>query len=145
LEDPSVSPPSDIWKRTTDPEDAPDKSEVIKIHFNDGIPCKVEHGEKSIEDPLELFSYVNNLGSKHGIGRIDIVENRFVGIKSRGIYEAPGATILRLAHIDIEGIAMDREVHLLRDLLQPKFSEYVYNVRDLNDPIFHRGSGILLK
>eukprot|EP01080_Neovahlkampfia_damariscottae_P001893 gene1893-1034_t len=127
LEDPSIAPPNDIWKRTVDPEQAPDKPEIIKVHFVDGCPSKVEHGDKSFTDPLELFAYVNDLGSKHGIGRIDIVENRFVGIKSRGIYEAPGATILRLAHIDIEGIAMDREVHLLRDLLQPKFSEYAYN------------------
>ena len=86
---------------------------------------KTDKGE--VTDPLELFKACNELGRKHGIGRIDIVENRFIGIKSRGVYESPGATILREAHMDIEGIAMDREVMRLRDMLSPKFSELVYN------------------
>ena len=77
--------------------------------------------------PLELFLYLNELGSQNGIGRVDMVENRSIGIKSRGVYETPGATILWIAHRDLEGIAMDREVMRLRDMLSPKFSELVYN------------------
>jgi argininosuccinate synthase len=78
-------------------------------------------------DPLEILVYLNKVGAENAIGRVDIVENRFVGIKSRGVYETPGVTILRTAHIDIESIAMDREVMRLRDMLEPKFSEFVYN------------------
>ena len=80
-----------------------------------------------IKDHLELFIYLNELGNKHGIGRVDMVENRFIGIKSRGIYETPGATILWAAHRDLEGIAMDKEVMHIRDMLIPKFSELIYN------------------
>jgi argininosuccinate synthase len=79
------------------------------------------------EDPLELFEYLNEIGSKNGVGRVDMVENRFIGIKSRGIYETPGATILWIAHRDLEGIAMDKEVMHLRDMLSVKFSELIYN------------------
>lgn len=85
------------------------------------------HAREALHGSLELFQYLNKLGRKHGIGRVDIVENRYVGIKSRGVYETPGGTILRVAHIDIEGIAMDREVRRLRDMLTPKFSELIYN------------------
>ena len=77
--------------------------------------------------PSALFAYLNAVGAENGIGRVDMVENRFVGVKSRGIYETPGMTILRAAHMDIEGIAMDREVMRLRDMLSPKFAELVYN------------------
>jgi len=79
------------------------------------------------DDPLELFIYLNEIGSKNGVGRVDMVENRFVGIKSRGVYESPGATILWAAHRDLEGIAMDKEVMHIRDMLAPKFSELIYN------------------
>jgi argininosuccinate synthase len=78
-------------------------------------------------DSLELFLYLNQLGRKHGIGRIDIVENRFIGVKSRGCYETPGGTILRAAHVDIEGLTMDREVRELRDLLAPRLAKLIYN------------------
>ncbi|MEW6748563.1 MAG: argininosuccinate synthase [Candidatus Micrarchaeota archaeon] len=129
LEDPLESPSSDIFEWTKDPKDAPDKETLLEIHFKDGIPIKVVNKSDGTEktDPLELFSYLNEAGAVNGIGRIDIVENRFVGIKSRGVYETPGATILRAAHMDIEAIAMDREVMRLRDMLEPKFSELVYN------------------
>ena len=127
LEDPAHSPEKDMYRMTVDPTDAPDKPEVITISFKDGIPVKLTTDEGAVTDPLELFKACNDLGRKHGIGRIDIVENRFIGIKSRGVYESPGATILREAHMDIEGIAMDREVMRLRDMLSPKFSELVYN------------------
>lgn len=127
LEDPAHSPEKDMFRMTVDPTDAPDKPEIITINFKDGIPVKLTTEEGAVTDPLELFKACNDLGRKHGIGRIDIVENRFIGIKSRGVYESPGATILREAHLDIEGIAMDREVMRLRDMLSPKFSELVYN------------------
>lgn len=128
LEDPAHQPEKDMFKFTVDPKNAPDKETNIEIHFKDGIPVKVlnkDTGEVYTK-PLELFLYLNELGAKNGIGRIDIVENRFVGIKSRGVYETPGGTILRAAHMDIEGIAMDREVMRLRDMLSPKFAELVY-------------------
>lgn len=128
LEDPALQPEGDMFKFTLDPKEAPDKVTKIEIHFKDGIPVKLvnlEDGTVKVK-PLELFCYLNELGRKNGIGRVDMVENRFVGIKSRGVYETPGGAILRVAHMDIEGIAMDREVMRIRDMLTPKFSELVY-------------------
>ncbi|MBW2967680.1 argininosuccinate synthase [Candidatus Woesearchaeota archaeon] len=129
LEDPSHSPGDSILKYCKSLTDAPDKITKIDIHFKDGIPTKVINLDDSTtkEKPLELFTYLNELGCENGIGVVDMVENRFIGIKSRGIYESPGMTILLAAHIDIEGVAMDREVMRLRDMLSPKFSEIVYN------------------
>lgn len=129
LEDPEVEPPEEMFRMTTDPMNAPDKKEKIRIHFKQGNPVKIENLDTGIveTDPLELFLYLNDLGKKHGIGRIDIVENRFVGIKSRGVYETPGGTILRKAHLDLEGIVLDREVRKLRDSLSSKFAELTYN------------------
>jgi len=129
LEDPAVPPAGDMFRMTRSPQQAPDRSTRITIEFKDGIPVRViNRDDGTIErEPLELFLYLNYLGRENGVGRIDIVENRFVGIKSRGVYESPGATILREAHMDIEGIAMDREVMRLRDMLSPKFAELVYN------------------
>jgi argininosuccinate synthase len=129
LEDPKRTPDESVFSFTRSPQDAPDRETRIAIHFKDGIPIKVvnliDGNEKST--PLGLFLYLNELGSENGIGRVDIVENRFIGIKSRGVYETPAGTILRIAHMDIEGIAMDKEVMRLRDMLSPKFSELVYN------------------
>jgi argininosuccinate synthase len=98
------------------------------MEFKDGTPIKVKNLEDGTvkETPLELFMYLNQLGKENGVGRLDLVENRFVGIKSRGIYETPGGTILHAAHRDIEGIAMDREVMRLRDMLSAKLSELIY-------------------
>ncbi len=129
IEDPAHECEESIYSHTLSPENAPDKATKIKIEFKDGIPVKVTHPEKNIvkTDPLELFMYLNELGKENGIGRLDMVENRFVGIKSRGVYETPGGTILHIAHKDIEGIAMDREVMRLRDMLSAKFAELVYN------------------
>ncbi|OIN99565.1 MAG: argininosuccinate synthase [Elusimicrobia bacterium CG1_02_56_21] len=129
LEDPAHEPTEDIFSKTVSPEKAPDKSTRIRIQFKDGTPVKVTDlvKKRSETDPLKIFIFLNELGAKNGIGRIDMVENRFVGIKSRGIYETPGGTILFAAHKDIEGIAMDREVMRLRDMLSPKFAELVYN------------------
>ena len=127
LEDPKTPPP-DVFEWTTSPKNAPDKETKIEIHFKDGTPIKVVNKEDGTvkTKPLDLFTYLNKLGAENGIGRIDMVENRFVGIKSRGVYETPGATILLHAHMDIEGIAMDREVMRLRNMLTPKFAEIVY-------------------
>ena len=128
LEDPAYKAEKDILTKMVLPQDAPDKETKIEIHFKDGIPIKVVNKSENIEktNPLELFIYLNELGGKNGIGLLDMVENRFVGIKSRGVYETPGAAILYLAHMDIEGIAMDREVMRLRNMLSPKFAELIY-------------------
>ncbi|MHC4562265.1 MAG: argininosuccinate synthase [Planctomycetota bacterium] len=128
LEDPSHPADSDIYSRTVDPKDAPDEPERIEITFTDGVATKVVNLTEGVTktDEMELFVYLNELGSRHGVGRVDMVENRFVGIKSRGVYETPGGTILHAAHRDIEGIAMDREVMRLRDMLSAKFAELIY-------------------
>jgi len=129
LEDPAHECEDSIYSHTVSPEDAPDTPTKITLEFKDGIPVKVTNLEDNTvkTDALELFEYLNVLGRENGIGRLDMVENRFVGIKSRGVYETPGGTILHEAHKDIEGIAMDREVMRLRDMLSGKFAELVYN------------------
>jgi argininosuccinate synthase len=129
LEDPAAAADEDVYSWTKRPRDAPDKETQLEIHFKDGVPIKVVDLTHTVTqtEPYEIFAYLNSLGAENGIGRVDMVENRFVGIKSRGVYETPGLTILRAAHLDIEGIAMDREVMRLRDMLTPKFSELVYN------------------
>jgi len=129
LEDPLYFAGKDILQKMVMPMDAPDKETHISITFKDGIPVNVTNKDDGTihSDPLELFTYLNKIGGTNGIGLLDMVENRFVGIKSRGIYETPGATILYAAHKDIEGIAMDREVMRLRNMLAPVFAELVYN------------------
>jgi argininosuccinate synthase len=129
LEDPSHIPEESVFNKTISPQKAPDQETIIEIHFQKGLPTKLINkiNQKTVSDPLELFLYLNQLGSQNGIGRLDMVENRFIGIKSRGVYEAPGATILWEAHRDLEGIAMDKEVMHLRNMLMPKFSEIIYN------------------
>jgi len=128
LEDPTRRPRESMFKTTVSPKEAPDKETEIEIEFEKGTPIKV----KNLEDgtikstPLELYTYLNELAGKNGIGREDMVENRFVGIKSRGVYETPAGTILMKAHRDLEGLTMDREVMHLRDSLIPKFAELVY-------------------
>ncbi|MBI3309190.1 MAG: argininosuccinate synthase [Candidatus Melainabacteria bacterium] len=128
LEDPALQYEDDLLKYCNPPKNAPDKETKIEIHFKDGIPIRVVNKEDNTvkTEPLELYTYLNNLGSINGVGIVDMVENRFVGIKSRGVYETPGATILMAAHRDIEGIAMDREVMRIRDMLSTKFAELVY-------------------
>lgn len=129
LEDPLFRPPENIFTRTVSLRKAPNKETIIEIHFKDGTPIKVVNRDNGTvkSNPLELFLYLNDLGTENGIGRVDMVENRFIGIKSRGVYETPGATVLWTAHRDLEGIAMDKEVMHLRDMLIPKFSELIYN------------------
>jgi len=129
LEDPGKAAGEEVYSRTVSPERAPDTPTQIALTFKDGMPVRVENLDDGTvkTTPLELFQYLNKLGSENGIGRVDMVENRFVGIKSRGVYETPGGTILHLAHRDIESIAMDREVMRLRDMLAAKLSEIIYN------------------
>jgi argininosuccinate synthase len=131
LEDPASAPLEEMYLKTAHRDNWPDTPEVVRIHWKDGRPVaagiKDAPESECKKDPLALYVFLNEIAKKHGIGRVDIVENRFVGIKSRGVYETPAATILRCAHLDIEGIAMDREVMRLRDMLSPKFAELVYN------------------
>ena len=124
LEDPWNEPDEDMFLLSVSPEKAPDKPEYIEINFEKGIPVKINGEELS---PANLLDRLNKLGGKHGIGRIDIVENRFVGMKSRGVYETPGGTILYHALRAMESITMDREVMHIRDSLVPKYAQLIYN------------------
>jgi argininosuccinate synthase len=129
LEDPWLEPPPEMYKLVRPPQEAPDTPVRLEIEFKDARPVRVSNLDDgtSHEDALALFCYLNEIGGLHGVGRIDIVENRFVGIKSRGVYETPGGTILHAALRDLEGIAMDREVLRLRDGLSPSFTHLIYN------------------
>jgi argininosuccinate synthase len=127
LEDPSKPAPSHVCSLTNSPKNAPDKETKIKIHFKQGIPVKVESKNKVVTGSLSIYSYLNKLGSINGIGRLDMVENRFIGIKSRGIYETPAAYILWQAHLDLEGLVQDKEVLHLKQSLMPKFADIIYN------------------
>ncbi|WP_028316961.1 argininosuccinate synthase [Desulfatibacillum aliphaticivorans] len=124
LEDPWAPPEEDMFVMSVSPQQAPDQPEEVLIQFEQGNPVAV-NGEKL--SPANLLAKLNELGGKHGVGRMDIVENRFVGMKSRGVYETPGGTILRIAHMNMETLTMDREVAHLRDSLIPKYAELVYN------------------
>lgn len=139
LEDPDTTPPADMWKLIAGLENTPRTAERISITFTKGIPTSLlihPAGSEAvpstegteITDPVELFLTLNKLARKHGIGRVDIVENRFIGVKSRGCYESPGATILRKAHMDLEGLTVDRNVRALRDnFVTVEFSKQLYN------------------
>jgi len=128
LEDPMYTAQKAILEKMVLPQDAPDKETRIAIHFKNGIPVKLINKEDGTvkEDSYEMYTYLNEIAGMNGIGLLDMVENRFVGIKSRGVYETPVATVLHIAHMDLEGIAMDREVMRLRNMLTPKFSELIY-------------------
>jgi argininosuccinate synthase len=123
LEDPWSAPPEDMFLLSVSPEKAPDRPTVVEIDFEDGIPIRVDG--KSLS-PANLLARLNELGGKNGVGRVDMVENRYVGMKARGVYETPGGTILHVAHRAIESITMDREVMHLKDGLMPKISELIY-------------------
>ncbi len=124
LEDPGADPPSTVFQRTIDPEQAPDKPTIISIGFERGDAVSL-NGERL--SPATLLARLNDLGRDNGIGRIDLVENRFVGMKSRGIYETPGGTILLAAHRAIESITLDRGAAHLKDELMPRYAELIYN------------------
>ncbi len=124
LEDPNNEPEEDMWRWTNSPESAPNEPEYIEIEYEKGDPVAI-NGEKLT--PAKLLTKLNEYGNKHGIGRVDIVENRFVGMKSRGCYETPGGTIMLKAHRAIESITLDREEAHLKDKLMPKYAELIYN------------------
>jgi argininosuccinate synthase len=124
LEDPAEMVPDYVYSRTINPEDAPDKASFIEIEFVKGDPVAIDGEAMS---PATLLAHLNRLGRDNGIGRLDLVENRFVGMKSRGMYETPGGTILAIAHRGIESITLDRGAAHLKDELMPKYAELIYN------------------
>lgn len=128
LEDPNITPPKEMWTRTVDPVDAPEKPLEFSIQFRQGIPVKLAVEGKDITGSVDIFKALNKIGHDHGVGRIDIVENRFIGLKSRGCYDTPGLTIARLAHLDLEGLVMDSKVRELRDqFVTIPWSRQLYN------------------
>ena len=124
LEDPWAAPPKGMWRLTVDPEDAPDAAEEVVVAFESGTPVAL-NGERL--SPYALLAKANEIAGRHGVGRVDIVENRFVGMKSRGCYETPGGTLLFHAHKAVESLTLDRQVLQLRDELVPKYAAAVYN------------------
>ena len=129
LEDPSSRCPSDVFSLTVDPKEAPNEETVLAIEFKDGLPVSIknENDNTVVTGPLAMIEYLNKVGHDNAIGRVDMVENRFVGIKSRGVYETPGCEILWKAHHNLEGLCMDKEAMHLRDMLSPKYAELIYN------------------
>src|SRR6185369_3839001 len=123
LEDPWTEPPPKMYLLTNSPESAPDVPVSVEIEYEEGNPVAVDGRRLA---PVALLTALNRLGGDHGIGRVDLVENRYVGMKSRGVYETPGGTILHVAHRAVESITLDREVMHLRDSLMPRYAEMVY-------------------
>ena len=124
LEDPWNEPPAGMWKRTVDPEAAPDEARIVEVEYESGDPVAID-GERLA--PVALLERANDLAGAHGVGRVDIVENRFVGMKSRGCYETPGGTLLFHAHKAVEQLTLDRKVLQLRDELVPRYAQTVYD------------------
>ena len=124
LEDPAVEADEIVYQRTIRPEDAPDRATVISVDFEGGDPVAIDGVRLT---PASLLTRLNELGKANGIGRLDLVENRFVGMKSRGVYETPGGTILLVAHRSMESITLDREAGHLKDSLMPRYAELIYN------------------
>ncbi len=129
LENPSARPFERMFRLTVDPKKAPNKETVLDIYFEKGNPVKVIDRTHKVakKGALALFSYLNKVAGKNGVGRLDMVESRYVGMKSRGVYETPAGTVLHAAHRDLEGLTMDREVMLVRDSLSPRFAERAYS------------------
>jgi argininosuccinate synthase len=124
LEDPWSAPPAGMFRLSTDPEEAPDEPDWVTIGFEEGNPVSID-GQAL--PPVELLTRLNQIAGRHGVGRVDIVENRFLGMKSRGVYETPGGTLLHHAHRAVESITLDRQVQHMRDELVPRYAEMVYN------------------
>jgi len=124
LENPAIEAPEYVYQRTVSPEQAPNKPEYVEIAFEHGDPTSIDGRAMS---PANLLEYLNSLGKKHGVGRLDLVEGRFIGMKSRGIYETPGGTILLEAHRGIESITLDQGAAHLKDEIMPKYAELIYN------------------
>ncbi len=129
LEDPSKRCPEDVYSLTLSPEKANNKETILSIVFKDGVPQSIKNEDDGtvVTDPVEMILYLNKMGHDNAIGRVDMVENRFIGIKSRGVYETPGCEILWKAHHNLEGLTMDKEAMHLRDMLSPKYAELIYN------------------
>lgn len=140
LENPLLRPPERMYKMMVLPKNAPDKENCLRIHFENGTPIKIDRIGlevisdreqkisvlESVEGPLEMFLYLNKIAGENGIGLVDMVEDRFVGMKSRGVYETPAGTVLMAAHEDLEGLTMDREVRQIRDRIMPDFATTIY-------------------
>ena len=124
LEDPSIKAPDEIWQRTVAPVNAPNEEEIITIEFKQGEPVSIDGNQYT---PSNLLTHLNSLAGKHGIGRLDLVENRFTGMKSRGCYETPGGTILLKAHRAMESITLDSQAGHLKDDLMPKYAQLIYD------------------
>ena len=124
LEDPDAAPPAGMWRWTTDPQQAPDEPQTLRVAFENGDPVAVD-GEAL--GPAALMEVVNAAAARHGIGRVDMVENRYLGLKSRGCYETPGGTVLMAAHRAVESLTLDREVAHLKEALMPQYATLVYN------------------
>ncbi len=126
LEQPAAAPPADLFMLTTAPENAPDEAEEVTIGFVNGTPVAVNGAEL---DGVDLLTALNTIGSRHGIGRIDLVEDRLVGMKSRGVYETPGGTLLYSAHSELEQLVLDRRTLVAKDLIAPRYADLVYEGR----------------
>ncbi len=126
LEDPAQGPPKDVFMLSTDPEDAPNEPEEVLIGFDAGTPVSVNDTEL---DPVDLIAELNAIGGRHGVGRIDLVEDRMVGMKSRGVYETPGGTLLYSAHSELEQLVLDRRTLAAKDLIAPRYADIVYEGR----------------
>jgi len=124
LEDPWQEPKEEMFELSQSPKNAPDKEQILTIDFEEGLPVRLDGQEFP---PVDLLTELNEIGGRHGIGRVDLVESRFVGMKSRGVYETPGGTILNIAHRAMESLTLDRGVIQLKDSLMPRFSQLVYN------------------
>ncbi|KAB5549895.1 argininosuccinate synthase [Coniochaeta sp. 2T2.1] len=128
LEKPDLPAPKDIWTRTVDPLDAPDVPTKFSVTFKEGIPVKLEvEGGETVTGSLELFKALNEIAGRNGVGRVDIVESRFIGLKSRGCYDSPALTVLRLAHVDIEGMTVDSKVRQIMNWIGNEWSQCLYN------------------
>ena len=126
LEDPAQGPPKDVFMLSTDPQDAPDSPEDVTIGFLAGTPVSVNGRDLG---PVELIATLNQIGGRHGVGRIDLVEDRMVGMKSRGVYETPGGTLLYTAHSELEQLVLDRRTLAAKDLIAPRYADIVYEGR----------------
>jgi argininosuccinate synthase len=126
LENPAAAPPADLFMLSTAPEEAPDQPEEVTISFQSGTPCAVNGAEL---DPVDLVVALNTIGGRHGVGRIDLVEDRLVGMKSRGVYETPGGTLLYSAHSELEQLVLDRRTLAAKDLIAPRYADLVYEGR----------------
>ncbi|XP_039434886.1 argininosuccinate synthase [Culex pipiens pallens] len=129
LEDPAIAAPEELYQMTQSPQKSAETPTTVEIIFKDGAAVRASEliSGKTMERPVDILTFLNKIGGEHGVGRIDLVENRFLGLKSRGVYETPGATILHVAHRDLEVYCLDREVFRVKSFLASKMADYVYN------------------